>query len=126
MILTRYEFNCKGIFQTMHILEDVLDFADMENLLWAEKIFDDELYSPSIELDLQGEKHFTSYFTVTGLKNFAEPLNIIISLFQQAENAGLGRLTIRTVDNAKEKILFQDENQVVFRKVEVDYGQKSV
>lgn len=126
MLLTRYEFNGRGIFQTMHILEDILSFSDMENLLWAEKIFDDKLYSPSIEPDLQGEKHFTSYFTATGLKNFAEPLGIIVSLFQQAEDAGLGRLAIRTVDNAKEKILFQDENQVVFRKVEVDYGQESV
>ena len=126
MLLTRYEFNGRGIFHAMHVLEDILSFGDMEDLLWAEKIFDDELYSPSIELDLQGEKHFASYFTVTGLKNFAEPLGIIVSLFQQAEDAGLGRLSIWTVDNAKEKILFQDENQVVFRKVEVDYGQESV
>ena len=126
MLLTRYEFDGQGIFHAMHVLEDVLSFADMEDLLWAEKIFDDKLYSPSIELDLQGEKHFTSYFTATGLKNFAEPLDIIVSLFQQAEDAGLGRLTIRMVDNAKGKILFQDENQVVFRKVEVDYGQESV
>lgn len=116
MLLTRYEFEGQGIFHAMHVLEDVLSFGDMESLLWAEKIFDDRLYSPSIELDLQGEKHFTSYFTATGLKNFAEPLDIIVSLFQQAEDAGLGRLTIRTVDNAKEKILFQDENQIIFQR----------
>ena len=114
MKLTRYEFGGIGIFHALEVIEELpMSKADEDDLLWAEKEFDKCLEIPSVSADLGGENKFISYFTPNGEKNFSDCLDIVLNLFYQAEDAGLGILEKKEIDSSELSILYQDDNQVI-------------
>lgn len=114
MELTRYEFGGIGIFHALDILENMpMEKSDEEDLRWAEREFDKHLEIPSIKTDLDGNKDFVSYFTREGLETFSECLDILVNLFYQAEDIGLGMLEEKKIDSSELVILYKDKNQVI-------------
>ena len=72
-----------------------------------------ELTRYEFETDLDGNKDFVSYFTREGLETFSECLDILVNLFYQAEDIGLGMLEEKKIDSSELVILYKDKNQVI-------------
>ena len=110
MYLTRFEFQGTGIFHTLDVLEGLdLDKPDEEDLVWAERWFDEFLPVPIMPEGTRTE----SYFTEKGLHTFKEPLDVLISLYRIAEDIGFGELRIIEKWLTNEEVYYEDENQMV-------------
>lgn len=116
MRLTRYEFGGTGIFHAVEVLESMpLEKPDEEDLEWAKRQFDEYLEVPVMPVDKETGlfRRTRSYFTDKGLEAFKDALDILVSLFYMAEDAGLGELKVVEKNTASEEIFYEDENQVV-------------
>ncbi len=119
MKATRYEFGDTGIFYALYLIEQAnLTSDEREDFEWAKWEIDEELISP----DFYGKPPITFFFTEEGLDVFEKALDVIINLFYDyPEEAGLGELKEIEMDIPQDKIIYQDEYQIVILKT--DYEQ---
>ena len=113
---TRFEFGGTGIFHALEVLHDMpIDKQVEEDLDWAEREFNKILEFPGIFYEKKDTKDLHCFFTEKGLKAFETSLDILLSLFQNAEEAGLGEVQEIMVDSSNLNIVYEDEYQIVAR-----------
>lgn len=123
MKATRYEFGDTGIFHAYDFIEQAdLTFAEQEDLEWAQRQFEEYLNIPDEVIE---KPQTTSFFTKEGLDMFADALDVIINLFYDyPEEAGLGELKEIEIDIPQDKILYQDDYQIVISKTDYEELKK--
>ncbi len=118
MKCTRFEFDGVGIFHNIDMLMACdMTQPDREDLQYVINEFDATLQIP----DIVEKAKTLSYFTENGLKAFRNELDILYRLFDEyCGNAGLGEIEEFDVDIPEDKIVYQDEYQVVIKKEKIN------
>lgn len=112
---TRYEFGGTGIFHAIGVLEDMsLSPANAGDLEWASRKMEEELVIPDIFLDTKFPTR--SFFTEQGLTRLHEPLEILLRLFGDAEETGIGILRVIREEITDACIIYKDMDQIVAKK----------